>query len=314
MGQRGNPGWRGRAWPVLALLAVVGLGGCDRDNSGSLASPSTQKASAKSPRIASFVPSATDLLISGGMGDYLVAVSSYDRANPAVAGRQGSNGGTGWPSAGDYETTDWERLTLVKPEVLLTFIAKDRLPAGMVDRADKLGTRIVNLKIETVGDVLSTWTFLGELTGETDKARNARQKMEAGLAEVKAKYASAPRVRVVMVMGEPPFTVIGPDTFLDELLTMAGGENVANALGKRYPTVDLEKLAALRPEVVLHLLPSASEQRVAQAKVFWANHPELPGSDRAQIMTHWSLLQPGAQLVETAQTIGELIHGGKGAK
>lgn len=292
-------------------------GGCERTES-----PVT----AKSPRIASFVPSATDLLIAGGMADHLVAVSNFDKANPAVSGQEGGDGGEKpgrmkWPSAGDYQTVDWERLSVVKPEVLLTFMARDRLPAGMAHRAERMGIRIENLKVETVADVLATWRKLGEITGEREKAERAVELMSIKLAAVEELYAGRSGggpsgrggIRTVMVLGDEPFTVIGAGTFLDELLTMVGGENAAAQLGggKAYPTVDREQLKALGAEVVVHLLPSASEQRVAQVRRFWAEHPEIPGARGVRVLTHWSLLQPGAQLVRIATELGDAIHSAK---
>src|SRR5437016_333708 len=80
----------------LRQFAVVGLlwaliGGCDRGKSDS--SPLKEP----SPRIASLVPAATDLIVAMGAGDHLVAVSDYDQ-DPRVANL---------PRVGAYQTIDW---------------------------------------------------------------------------------------------------------------------------------------------------------------------------------------------------------------
>ena len=85
---------------ILTGLAAFGLG-CDKQKSASTPATATSQA-VHSARIASLVPSATDLLIGAGLADHLVAVSNFDRSNPEAQQ---------FPTAGDYQNTDWERLT-----------------------------------------------------------------------------------------------------------------------------------------------------------------------------------------------------------
>src|SRR5205814_1617827 len=72
-------------------------------------------------------------------------------------------------------------------------------------------------------------------------------------ARVTAAVAGKPRRRVLLVFGLTPIVVAGPGSFPDEMLTLAGGQNVmtAAALGVSYPTIDLEQVIARDPEVLL---------------------------------------------------------------
>jgi len=124
-------------WPQAAFFAVLATlaAGCDKSQTAATApaatGPTTQAAPPATPvRIASLVPSATDLLIGAGMADHLVAVCKYDRSNPQAAG---------FPTAGDYQSTDWELLTQLKPTVMLVFMAPDHLPPGMKSRCGHVG-------------------------------------------------------------------------------------------------------------------------------------------------------------------------------
>jgi ABC-type Fe3+-hydroxamate transport system substrate-binding protein len=61
------------------------------------------------------------MLLGMGAGEHLVAVSNYEAA-PEVKDL---------PRVGDYQTTDWETLARVRPDVMIIQIAPDRLPPGL---------------------------------------------------------------------------------------------------------------------------------------------------------------------------------------
>lgn len=292
------------AWISLSALGVLCAllsGGCEKIPA---TPPVPTTAPAKNPpvRVASLVPSATDLMLGAGMGEHLVAVSNYCRANPDAARI---------PSAGDYQTTDWERLASVKPNLLLVFMAEGRIPPGMRTRAAELGIRIEVVGVETVGDVLAGITKLGKLVGEEEKAQVAREKLEARLAAIRQRAAGKPPVRTLIVLGDSAKGVIGPGGFLDELLTVAGGENAAAGLGSKYPTVDEEKLATLGARRIIHLLPGATDAQVAEARAMWERRGTV-APDRITVLTGWWLLQPGYRIGDTAEAFERALSTGGG--
>src|SRR6185369_13867707 len=89
---------------------VISTAGCEKGQS----SPPTL---AKSPRIASLVPAATDLLVAMGAADHLVAVSNWDQAIPEVQNL---------PVGGNHDGPDWEKIAQVRPQVMIIFMAGDR--------------------------------------------------------------------------------------------------------------------------------------------------------------------------------------------
>lgn len=78
-------------------------------------------------------------------GDHLVAVSNYDQL-PEVAKL---------PRVGDYLTTDWERITLLHPDIVLTQYAPGRTPAGFTEHLNAVNSRQENLHIDRLADVLT---------------------------------------------------------------------------------------------------------------------------------------------------------------
>jgi iron complex transport system substrate-binding protein len=255
---------------------------------------------AKSPRVASLVPGATDLILSMGAADHLVAVSNWDTDRPEIAQL---------PRVGDYQTTDWEKLTALKPEVMIFFGAPDRLPAGFRERTDALGIRLVNVSMDRLEEIFTTIDRLGDVLNEPDKSSQLKQRMRTQLDAVAQRVAGKKPVPTLLARDEEGYALIGGDTFIDDLLTLAGGRNVAADIGSRYPSVDRERVQELSPQVIIQLMPDATPQVIERARQTWAKL-DVPAvkTGRVHILTDWYVLQPGSHLGELAMKLSECLH------
>jgi len=310
MGQRLSPR-RGTTLFLAAIVAAAAAGACDRKSpAGAKTAASTREAGAvespapptrKNPTVASLSPAATDILLGLGAADHLVAVSNYDPARDATAGL---------PRVGDYRTQDWEKLAALRPAKMVIQLHPDRTPAGLRDRARGLGIDLVNLQIDTLDDVFAAIPKLAETVGEPDQGAAALRKLRDQLDTVRRRVAAAPKVRTLVVVDVGGRSVAGPNTFLDDILTIAGGENAASQLGNAWPTVDREKIAQLQPQAVIHLLPGASPQELRQAEQFWAATPDLPAvkGRRVHYLTDPAALLPGYHLGDLAEQFALVLH------
>jgi iron complex transport system substrate-binding protein len=293
MGQREGP----PAFPhFVAALLILGLFtfvGCDR--------PTPVASTGKHPTVASLSPAATDILIAIGAQDHLVAISNYDRGKPAISQL---------PTAGDYLTVDWERMASLKPDLIVMQAYESTAPAGFKQRAAELGIKPVFIHIDKLADISTATKTLGDAVNEPAKASAADQAMRDKLAAVAKSVANEPRVRTLVITDEVGAGAAGTGTFLDELLTIAGGTNAAAGEGSGYPGVDREKVVALKPDVVLHLLPDKPPTTVADAKRYWASMPDVPAvrDGRVYILTESSVMQPGLKVGDVAELFAARLH------
>jgi iron complex transport system substrate-binding protein len=277
-------------WSALALMFAAGA--CDRK--GGAPGRAVER-----PTVASLVPAATDLIIGMGAENHLVAVSTYDVQRPETAGL---------PRVGDYQSLDWEQLSAIHPAVMVLFMAPDRMPAGVKQRAGQLGIRLVNVRTESMEDVLRTMADLGDVLEERDRSEVLARQINQQMRETSRRVAGRPRVRTLVVREKTPEGVVGRGNFIHELLRVAGGENVVQASG--WPSIDREMLLSLKPEVVIQLLPGASPQVVEEARRTWDGLGEVPAvkTGRVYILTEWWVLQPGSHVGELAGKFAELLH------
>jgi iron complex transport system substrate-binding protein len=257
-------------------------------------------AAARHPTVASLTPAAEDLICGIGAAAHLVGVSNYD-ATPEAAGL---------PRVGDYQTVDWEKLSALHPDILIVQIAPDRMPAGLQQRAAALGARLINIQIETLADIRREMLHLGQELGETPAAEAAVRTMQRRLEQTRQACAAGPKVRTLLVRDADSLAVIGPGTFLDELLTIAGGTNVLPAGTSRYPSIDRETLAALAPDAVVLVLPGESAQVIQSGRRYWAAMPEVPAVRQGRVFVIDDPLAqiPGAAVADIAEKLAEELH------
>jgi iron complex transport system substrate-binding protein len=286
------------ALTVLALLAV----GCDRSDAlAPTTLPTTQSSGGKT--VASLVPAATDMIIGMGARDRLVAVSNWDAERAEIAGL---------PRVGDYRTVNWEKLASLRPDVMIVQWRADKMPPGVAERAAELNIHLVNLRMVYLDDVFTALDQLGAGIGEREKAAAAATKLRGQLDGVRAAVAGKPPVRTLISQTESPLSTVGGGNFVNDLLTIAGGKNVIEGGDNSYPNIDVERLVALNPDAIIHLLPGESPQVIERAKSFWSSHPQLAAvkSGRVYFETDSHMLLPGPLVGNVAERFATLLHPG----
>lgn len=247
------------------------------------------------------MPAATDLLIAMGESGRLVAVSNYEPKRAST---------DKLPRVGDYQTTDWERLRSLHPTYMIVQIAPDRMPAGLKQKADELGIKLVNVQLNRLDDITSTWNQFGQTFNAARKADDAILAFRQELDRVRSDVAKLPKVKSMIVVSDNGEAIVGPNTFLDDVLSIAGGENVAAALGNPYPSIDREKLIALNPDGIIQLLPDASQPVLDKAKSFWQSVPQISAvkNQRITIITDSDALLPASGVARLARKFALALH------
>jgi ABC-type Fe3+-hydroxamate transport system substrate-binding protein len=120
-------------------------------------------------------------------------------------------------------------------------------------------------------------------------------------------------VRVAIAVSDgSAIGLIGPGTFHDQLLSIAGGVNVAWKFDKPYIAVDREQLTSLAPDVIFDLepVPPTTPQQLAAAKQFWNSLPDLPAVKNGRVMTITVpyCLRPGWHLADLAEVFGQNLR------
>ena len=252
------------------------------------------------PKVATVVPAATDLIISMGAGDHLVGISNYDdSARPELKTL---------PKIGDYQTIDWEKLRALKPNILITFQSPDRISPGVKERAARLNLKLVNIRTETLADIFTELKNLGQLLGEEEKATQAAKKLQKQLDDMRQRLRNLAPVKTLLLRDESVTATVGRDNFLNDILELAGGQNVIEDSG--WPTIDRERLTNLNPDAIIILLANVPPQveKQAAANIQRMAHLTAVKNNRVKIINTWYAQQPGLHLGDLADQFAKCLH------
>ncbi len=293
---------RSRSRRALSLLAGLALASSHcrnaREGSGARdhASMSTLDASAApARRIVSLVPSATEMLFALGAGDRVVGVSAYDDHPPEV---------TRLPRVGGMVNPSFEAIVALRPDAVVG--VQGPLDVAVLERLERMGIRVFFPRVESVREVLASCDTFGELVGRRSEAHTLRASLEAELARVRAAVSSRPKTRVLAVFNDRPLSVAGPASWVDEILAIAGGENVIRE-GGRYPTISVEQVITLAPDVILDM--TWGDSALASSLARYSTVPAV--RDRRVIRAgDPMLMRPGPRLGQAVARIATMLHPG----
>jgi iron complex transport system substrate-binding protein len=211
------------------------------------------------------------------------------------------------PKIGSYVRLDLERIVALNPDLCIAI--KDGNPKEVIDRLESLKIPVYVVNPRNLNTVLETIIEIGNILNADDKAENLLINLRNRIQRVKSLISQDTyRPGVFFQIGISPIVSVGTDTFLHELIVLAGGENLAN--GKTpYPRFSREQVLALAPEIFI--VTSMARQAVfEQVKAEWRRWPSMPAVRNERIFLVDSNLfdRPSPRLVDGLELLIKLIH------
>lgn len=302
-GQGGPVGARrvrlGRALAVAFLLAAFATSGRAAPSTtavGDLAAAAATPTPSVPRRIVSLAPSVTEILFAIGAGDRVVAVSTTCDRPAEVAGR---------PRVGTWVAPNEEAIIALSPDLVIAVPSPGNRDAVL--RLRELGLRVEVVRDATLADAWDAMLRIGEWTGREPQARALVERLGRELDEVRASVAGRRARRVLLVVGHEPLVVAGSGLFVDELVRLAGGDNVAASTGRPWPRLSIESVVGLSPEVIVDAAMGSEAGDALPS--WWARWESIAAVRERRVRTPSSdaLLRPGPRLGEAAREMRDLL-------
>jgi iron complex transport system substrate-binding protein len=288
---------------IVLLSLLVGLVGCHQSHfqPGTYTDDMGRAISIqKSPeRIVSHVPSITEILFALGLGDRIVGVSDFcDYPEEAKTK----------PSVGSYFDPSIERIVALNPDLVLT----DGHSEG-VKQLDSLGIAFLVIDPKDFDGIFNDIELLGKVTGTQGRAKKLIDDMKKDISRVVDRVKDASRVRVFYMFDATdlnlPWTA-GPGSFIDSLITMAGGENVAAKAVKAWVQFNMEAVVDANPEIII-IDASHGTAVIAPAKL--REHPvwqrlTAVKENRIYLIDGDLVNRPGPRIVQGLEEIARILH------
>ncbi len=247
-------------------------------------------------RIISIGPSNTEFLFALGAGDRVVGRDDFSDT-PAAAQQVEKVGGV---------KVSIEKIVSLRPDLVVSV----KLSDGTIEKIAGAGIPVLVVDPQGLGDVARTAILLGQAIGADGGA--LASSIDARLAALKQKVAAAttrPRVFHEVDASDPskPFTV-GPGSYIDDLIGLAGGRNIAANAGSAYPQISFEEVVRADPEVIV--LGDADYGTTAEqvaARAGWSAISAV--KDRKIFPIPDSLVsRPGPRVADAAEAYARILH------
>lgn len=307
----------GRLTAALLLVAVLALGAAALSACGSgddtAASSSPSAAAAAGPitvtddsgvevtleqpaeAIVSLAPANTEIAYAVGAGDKMVAGTSYDDY-PEEA--------TALPKIGDFANPNVEKIASFAPDLVL---AAGGIQADLRGKLEDLGMTVYVVDPKTYDGVIATIENVGKLAGTEDAAAAVTAEMTAVRQEVQDAVGDLPAATTFLEIYGKPLMTAGADTFIDDMITIAGGENIGATAGSGFPNFSTEVLVQTDPQVYIADSGSMSEPGEIDAR---AGFGELTAvkDGKVYIIDDSIIARPGPRLAEGLRALAGYIH------
>ncbi|MGE5139159.1 MAG: ABC transporter substrate-binding protein [Rudaea sp.] len=258
---------------------------------------------AKPPeRIISLAPSTTEIVFALGAGQRVIAVDAFsdypEQAKSLPKVTQGAN-------------YNYEQIVSLKPDLVLAAgITSPEVIKKLEDL--KLTVLVVGAPSQSFASAESDIELAGKALGAEQLAGQVTQDMEKKIADVKTAVANAkdkPKVYWELDATDPskPYAP-GTGSFLDDLISLAGGENVTASAGQAYSQVNAEEIIKANPDVII--LSDAAYGTTpdsVKSRPGW-NVIKAVQNDRVLPIDDNLVSRPGPRLADGLEAAARLIH------
>ena len=190
-------------------------------------------------RIVSLTPHITELLFAAGAGDRMVGTAQYSDYPPAARSL---------PRVGGH-ALDLEAIVALKPDLVLGW--KSGNAAASVARLRALGLTVHLSEPGRIEDIAGELERIGLLAGTGAAADAAAKAFRERYAKLAARYSRRPPVTVFYQIWKQPLMTVNGKQIISDAIRLCGGRNVFEQLPVLAPTVTVEAVIAVNPEVIV---------------------------------------------------------------
>jgi len=257
-------------------------------------------------RILCLSPGLTETVFALGLGARVVGVTRYCLYPPEAQQRA---------SVGGFLDPNYEAIVALRPDVVFVTPYQREL----ADDLRRLGVAVHAIAQDSLDDIRESYQNIAALCGCHDEADTLTDALNAAVAHARNAQTGGPRPRVLMTTGRDVRSgaldevyAVGRGTFLDELLTLLGGENIAPGNLLEYPSLSAEGILRLDPDIIVELVADSEYDRELEDKALaaWQALPNLRAAreGRIHILFGNYLTVPGPRVTLTLEALAGCLR------
>lgn len=253
---------------------------------------------AKPPqRVLSLAPSITEMLFAIGLDEEIVGVTNFCNYPPAAAKK---------PKIG-YTYPNLESILALRPDVVAA--PREFLRADVLTKLDELKVPVFILEAKSLENVFAHIRTLGLIFDRTSAADEVTRHMRARVTHITRQLEAVGKKRVLYVLSSQPLITVGPESYIHQMIELAGGINIAAGASGPYPRLSMETVLKEDPEVLIFPVGIAESVPESEQQA-WKRWTSLSAvkDQRLRAVSSDALNRPGPRVVDGLEQLARLIH------
>lgn len=248
-------------------------------------------------RIVSLSPGATETFFAIGAGDQLAGVDMHADYPPEAAELDQV----------DAFQPDPEAILDLEPDLVFVVFDAD----GIVSTLDDLDVPVLYLDAPTSLDgLMEDIETLGDVTGNSDQATELVDSLQERIDDVVATIPENNEGPSVYHELDDQFFSVSPDSFVGDVYTTLGLDNIADGAMGEYPQLSEEIILEEDPEVIIVPTDGQAEGERADEIRERAGWDEVSAvqNDRVYEIDSDLISRPGPRIVDALEQLAEMIY------
>ncbi len=256
-------------------------------------------------RVVSVSPAATRYLVFLGLQDRVVGVTDWD----ILAGKV--------EKIGNMVPLNVEKIVSLKPDLVLAF---GGFQAPEVPKLERVGLKVLVINPKSLEDILRSLVMVGYVFGVEDEAKEKAEELREEMLKVAKKAYSIPIDRRPKVLylssvpsaGSKEFWTACAGSYMNDLITLAGGRNIAASLSgpNGWVPLSLEYIYKENPDVIIVAKYFGSDEDVIKAVENFKPFKALKAVRKGRILVIDGNVasQPSPEIFQLLEVMYEFLH------
>jgi iron complex transport system substrate-binding protein len=278
---------------LCLLIPSAAVAGAEQDELGR-----NVNVPAEPRRIVSLAPNITEILFALELEARIVGATSYCNY-PERAKRI--------PRVGGFTDVSLETIVSLAPDLVLATADGNRKET--VEQIERMGLPVYVVNPKNLEGILATMRRIGRITGSGERARTLTSRFARRVETVSKRVAGRPRPTVFFQVGLDPIVTVGRNTFIDELVGIAGGASISSGDRTRYPRYSVEEVLARKPDIIVISTMERAKDPSAVAEI-WRRWREIPAVANGRIhpLDPDLIARPSPRIIDALEILARMFH------
>lgn len=241
-------------------------------------------------RLISLVPSVTEILFALELDEEIVGVTTFCDYPEAALKKD---------KIGSFSQPDLERILSLNPDMVFV---TDLEQAILIEKLKQLGLNVYVCSPATIEEILIEIENIGEITGKISQAKRLVKEMRSKIQNIEGKVRFIPedkKQKVFIEIWHEPLMTAGKGSFVDELIYLAGGINIAKDVYRPYSYFSAEQVIKRNPDcIILGYMSQDMTGITVATRIGWSDINAVKNKRIYNDIKTPLFLRPGPRIVE----------------